>query len=175
MVKKVHSSHPFKLSFTNVFGNYSPCNKRVSKHFIALHPYTNRYHKTHCSQFCQRSWGWSLQRRRQEGKWVQYCYKTTNNPFKLSHNVQRVTVLVRLNAIKPYSLVPAVWSKLGPVRKLPVEPLCLVQSKRSRRDCVHLHNPVSKLQSNGAAPEGDRLHLPTVAVKETSSIAMSPW
>ena len=63
---------------------------------------------------------------------------------------------------------------LGPVRKLPVEPLCLVQSKRSVLDCVHLQNPVSKLQSNGNALEGDKLHLPTVVAKEMSSIAMSP-
>jgi len=31
------------------------------------------------------------------------------------------------------------------------------------------------LQSNGVALDGDNRHLPTVAVNEMSSIAMSPW
>ena len=70
--------------------------------------------------------------------------------------------------------MPVVWSMLGPVRTLPVEPLCLVQSKRSVIDWLQEHIPFSKLQSNGTALTGLVIHLPTVVVNVMSSIAMSP-
>lgn len=70
--------------------------------------------------------------------------------------------------------MPEVWSMLGPVRTLPVAPLCLVQSNLSDLSCVQEHKPLSKLQSNGVALDGDSTHLPTVAVNEMSSMAMSP-
>lgn len=42
--------------------------------------------------------------------------------------------------------VPVVWSSLGPVHQVGVEPLSRVQSKASVSSCSQLQNPASKLQ-----------------------------
>ena len=57
--------------------------------------------------------------------------------------------------------VPKVWSMFGPVRKLPVDPWCLVQSKLSSTfQSVIAHLPFSKLQPNGWALDGLSGHRP---------------
>lgn len=42
--------------------------------------------------------------------------------------------------------VPVVWSSLGPVHQVGVEPLPRVQSKESVSPCFQSQNPASKLQ-----------------------------